>query len=81
MIIGDDGSAYYEYELIVTDALGVAPPRTNLGETIFRLEYALIHADRIFLDPGEEIQARLDIAKIYVDTAGNLLRSGVSHLL
>jgi hypothetical protein len=62
--IGDTWEPY-DYELLVTDASGGEPPRTAVGQRIFRGEYGVLHSDSIDLQPGQEIEATLDISTIY----------------
>jgi hypothetical protein len=63
-----DAWASYDYELVVTDASGKEPPRTALGLKILRGDYTLLRSIGLDLDPGEQIEASIDIATIYLLT-------------
>jgi hypothetical protein len=60
-----DYGAEVDYELIVVDSSGREVPRTRLGDQLFRGEYVLLRTAIIYLEPGQEIRAEIDVTKIY----------------
>lgn len=60
-----DNGAIIDYDLVVTDAAGKEPPRTDLGKRISRGEYTVLRSVSIDLEPGQEIEASLDVASLY----------------
>lgn len=55
----------YNYELTVTDASGKELPRTPLGERLLRRDGIGGSTTADEIDPGREIEAALDISRIY----------------
>jgi hypothetical protein len=60
-----DYGAEVDYELIVVDSSGKEAPRTARGDQLFRGEYVLLRTAVIYLEPGKEIRAEIDVTKIY----------------
>jgi hypothetical protein len=60
-----DTSWEYDYELVVTDASGKEPPRTELGRKLLAGDYVLLHSESVDLKSGQEIEASLDVTRIY----------------
>jgi hypothetical protein len=70
--VGDSNPAV-DFELVVTDAAGSEPPRTEYGKRAFNMEIPILRAATLDLDPGQEVQNSLDVAKIYQLRPGSYL--------
>jgi hypothetical protein len=62
--VSDYGSDV-DYELIVVDSSGKEATRTPYGDRLFRGGYVLLRTMLIYLEPGQEIRAEIEVAKIY----------------
>jgi hypothetical protein len=59
-----DNGVYNDYELVVTDASGKEPPKTEFGRSLAE-EATAVRSTTRDIEPGEVIQAALEITRIY----------------
>jgi hypothetical protein len=77
-----DSRPEYDYDLTVTDGSGKELPRTALGNQLLRHEYSVLHSDSHDLEPGQEIEAEIEITRIYqVSQPGTYYMRAVFHAI
>jgi hypothetical protein len=54
----------HDFQINVVDADGKEPPRTKFGQHSF-LPETLLRSTWLYLDPGQELQATIEITKVY----------------
>lgn len=66
----EEGSAYSDYRVFLTNAAGKEPPRTALGERMLTGEVSLLKNEQIDLQPGDELKTTINLNKIFLFTPG-----------
>jgi hypothetical protein len=54
----------HDFEITVADATGKEPPRTKFGDDSLHPQ-TLLRSIAVYLDPGQELQATMEITKVY----------------
>jgi hypothetical protein len=61
----EESAREFDYRIDVTDASGYEPPRTDWGERLLRGEVTMLRHTVLDLDPGKEIDVRVEVTKTY----------------